>query len=220
MPIEQPKITQRGEETIASHPAFGQIGASRVSGHSALYDSEFRHHNYITVSIHRSRFHRGLSWDWHYAEDELIEVKLSEAQWATFVSAMNVGSGVPCTINHLAGKQVPDLPDPEPPTLQFQEEMRKTLEASTATLQKLIEAIDEMGLPKGKADAIKSQVRHSMMQINSNAPFVAKSFGEHMEKTVEKAKAEVHGYMTHVIQRAGLEAITGGQLPLQIERKA
>ncbi len=29
MPIEQPKITQRGEETIASHPAFGQIGASR-----------------------------------------------------------------------------------------------------------------------------------------------------------------------------------------------
>jgi hypothetical protein len=55
---------------------------------------------------------------------------------------------------------------------------------------------------------------------NSNASFVAKSFGEHMEETVEKAKAEVHGYMTHVIQRAGLEAITGGQLPLQIERKA
>ncbi len=36
MPIEQPKITQRGEETIASHPAFGQIGASRVSGLEAI----------------------------------------------------------------------------------------------------------------------------------------------------------------------------------------
>ena len=32
--------------------------------------------------------------------------------------------------------------------------------------------------------------------VSGNVDFVSDQFGEHIEKTVEAAKAEVHGYMT------------------------
>jgi hypothetical protein len=93
-PVSAPTRGPGGmDEMTTTHPAFGQIGASRVSGHIQLYDSDFHHNAYMTISIRRSELHRSLNRDWHYGRDELIEVALSEAQWATFVSAPNIGSG-------------------------------------------------------------------------------------------------------------------------------
>ncbi|KKL96942.1 hypothetical protein LCGC14_1839510, partial [marine sediment metagenome] len=83
-------------DTVERHPAYAQIGAMRVSGsHGAyLYGSDFRHQHYIMIQIHDSVLHRSLSGDRAHSGKRLIEVALSEAQWATFVSSLNQGSGV------------------------------------------------------------------------------------------------------------------------------
>src|SRR5436309_14907490 len=47
--------------TVSNHPAFGQIGASRVSGGEYLYGSDFKHQHYIVVQIHESTQYRELS---------------------------------------------------------------------------------------------------------------------------------------------------------------
>lgn len=52
-------------------------------------------------------------------------------------------------------------------------------------------------------------------EISANLPFIAKSFGKHMETVVEKAKVEVNAYANAAIARAGLEAL-GGKAPLQL----
>lgn len=41
----------------------------------------------------------------------------------------------------------------------------------------------------------------------------------HLEDVEERAKAEIHRYMTGVVQRAGLEALTSGELPLLLDHK-
>ena len=204
---------------MTEHPAFGQIVAVRTSGSRALYGSDFRHNAYMTIRIARSQLRRSLSYDRHHAREELIGVALSEAQWATFVSAPNVGSGVPCTIDHVQGARMPDLPDPASRVDQFRGEVEAKLQASLENLRTALKEIDEMGLPKGKAARLKQRIQHTYIQLASNLPYVAEQLGKHMEETVEKAKAEIHGYMTGVVQRAGLDALTNGVTPLQIEYK-
>lgn len=224
-PIEEPVIEtydqDRRHETKTTHPAFAQIGAFRTSGgNTALFGSDFNHNAYMTIRIGPSALHRTLSRDWHHGERlPYIEVALSEAQWATFVSAPNVGDGVPCTLQSLNGKTIPGLPDPTNRSDQFREEVKAKLDKSVQKVVDTIAKIDGLGLPKGKAAAAKEGLNSLLTELNANLPFVAKMFEEHMEDTVEAAKQEVHGYMTHVLQRAGIEAITGGQLPLQIEQR-
>mgnify|MGYP001199961301 CR=1 FL=1 len=218
-PIQEPETTvDEPGERISRHPAFGQIVAHRVSGHRSLYGSDFTHNAFITISISRSEMRRSLSYDWHHATDEIIEVELSEAQWATFVSALNVGQGVPCTIRRVEKQLMPELPPPPSRIDQFEQELKEKVQHSFDQLDIAIRELNEMGLPKGKAGRIRHRLEHVRMQLRDNLPFIAKSFSEHMETTVEKAKAEVHGYMSQVLQRAGLDALTNGKLPLQIEQ--
>ena len=66
-----------------------------MRGSTNLYDSDFRHNHYMTITIRASELHRDLNRDWHFGRNELIEVALTESQWATFVSAPNMGSGLP-----------------------------------------------------------------------------------------------------------------------------
>jgi hypothetical protein len=220
--IVQPVTVPSGEEwrneTKTTHPAYAQVRASRVSGSTNLYGSDFRHNHFMTISIRTSELRRTLSRDWHYGREELIEIALSESQWATFVSSPNMGDGVPCTLQRLNGQMVPGLPDPESRADQFSAEIKSKLDKTVARVKETLSRIDDMGMPKGKTRELKEGLEHLLTELRSNLPFVAKQFEEHVEDTVEAAKQEVHGYMTAVLQRAGVEALAAN-MPLQIEHK-
>jgi hypothetical protein len=221
--VEEPVTVPHGEpwreETRTTHPAFAQISASRVSGRAYLYGSDFDHQHYITLRIKRSQLHRNLSRDWHFDGEELIEVAMTEAQWATFLSSMNMGSGAPCTLERFNGQSVPSLPKPKPRADQFRAEMQKSMEKTDQRITDTITRIKEMGLPKGKTETLVSALEGLKQQINSNLPFVASQFEEHMEDTVEAAKIEVQGYVQGLTQQAGLEALTGYPTSLAISFK-
>lgn len=200
------------------HPAFGQLGASRVSGRRTLYGSDFEHNSYIQIRLSTSELNRDLSRDWPFAREGLFEICLSEAQWATFVSALNVGEGVQCTINYRHDKgYVPNFPIPDK-TAQYKDEFTGKLEKSVGLLKNLLAHIEAMPLPKAKKQMLDGPVKDVIRELNANLPFVAESFGEHVEETVEKMKSEVHGYIQGVLTRAGLEALQGTS-PVQIENK-
>lgn len=156
-------------------------------------------------------------YHWFHSRDELIEVGLSEAQWATFVSSPNMGMGVPCTIDSINCKPMPGLPDPVDRSKQFAGELDKKLGGCLDEIKEVIATLDGMGLPKGKTAAIRDLMQSLLRELQSNMPFVAQSFGEHVEDTVEKAKQEIHGYMLGVVTRAGLSALQGQSLPLALK---
>lgn len=200
--------------TVQRHPAYALIGASRVSGTTHLYGSDFAHRNYVTITVRRSERRRDPSRDWDCGREELIEVALSEAQWAAFVSAMNVGQGVPCTLERVAGVRVPDLPAPASRAEQFKGEfgaqLKKGREILMALKQKLAEG-------KGKRETVPL-LDHALAELGGNLGFVADQFGEHMEHTVEAAKTEVNAYMLNAVQRAGLAAL-GATPPIALDAR-
>jgi hypothetical protein len=203
---------RRHDDQIITHPAYGQIGASRVSGHAVLYGSDFVHNGFIHIRIHKSELHRGLSNDWHHEREQIVEVALSEAQWATFVSTLNMGSGTPCTITHIEGRPVPGITQPINRREQFQRETDDRLAHAVASLDALQAEIAALKISAKQQDALQSRVMIARQELTSNIGFVADQFGEHMEKTIEHAKIEVGAYLTGAVARAGLQAL--GATPL------
>jgi hypothetical protein len=226
--VQEPKVSkERGAgssiEEVLDHPSFAVIGASRVqsSGHT-LFQSEFKHQSLITIRIKGARVHRGLSNDRVSTSGRLpyIEVDLTENQWATFVSSLNVGEGVPCTMTYLHEQgYIPQIPKPPERKEQFTSEMRETLQDSIEHLKKIEAALKDAKMTEKLRNELMGHVRMAKQEIQSNMPFVEEQFAEHVEKTVESAKQEIHGYMVGHLQRAGLAALAQGGGPLQLDAK-
>ncbi len=221
---EQPVIKPADShisDSVETHPAYAQISASRVSssGKGAfLYGSDFGHNHYMTISISRSELHRGLSRDWAHPREEYIEVQLSESQWATFVSTPNSGTGAQCTLNHLMGNAIPQIPETPKRREQFENELGKHFDVALGALKELREKIADLRISeKAKAD-LRGDISHAEMNISGNLGFVASQFDEHMEETTEKAKMEVAAYAQNVLQRAGIAALTEANTPQLNER--
>ena len=223
--IEQPIVTTDPHDdrgTITTHPSFAMIGAYRTEGRTALHGSEVVHNSYITIKITRSEMRRTHSRWWFFGRKRVIEVSLSGAQWAEFLSNMNVGDGVPCTLEYADGVNVPRLPDPVMPTQKFEEEARGKLDAALQELAELnsFVASDQVKIPAKTKEHIHSRLNMATMQIRSNLPFVMESVVEHMEEFVTKAKIEVSAWATHQLVKLGLARINGQDGPIEIEDKS
>lgn len=215
-PIEE----RRGDETIQTHPAFGQITVNRVSGARTLYGSDFIHHGFVRVAIYESEMCRAYSHDRpHHSLVPLIEVDMSEAQWGSFVSSFGVGMGTCCTLNVVGDERMPWLPYEDRAARHFDEAKAK-IDKVAADLQTLRDKIAAgvQGLTKARQAEMLSAVESAITDLSSNLPFVAQSLSEAMEGRVEKAKSEVHAYVTNTVMRAGLGAIGRGDGPLLLER--
>lgn len=198
------------------HPAFGQISASRVTGGASLYGSDFEHRAFVEITISRSQLGRSLSRDWHFGKERLVSVRLSEAQWATFVSSLNIGSGVPCTLDRVAGKQAPSIP------LRTEQDIASSevVERARSMGEKVTQTIDAIkgelgaGISKKRCEEILAHLKSLEQDLNSNVEFYVDSFDKHMETTVEKAKIEVGAYVQSTLQRAGMESL--GVAPISL----
>ena len=211
-PVEDPVETIDPNDPSKSritHPSYAVIGASRVSGMTSLHGSDFMHQNYVTVTISSAEVDRHLSNDWTHGRRELIEVAMSEAQWATFVSSMNIGSGVPCTLQHVlvAGQIIPRLPDPPDRRERFAAELAANNKEALKSLEALTLLIMDSKLSGTKQTEMLKKVRWAEREIGSSSKFVADQFDEHMESTVEKAKIEVNAYAIRKLTSLGMDAI-------------
>ena len=195
------------EDYTESHPAYALIGASRVNSYpgTALFGSDFLHHSYIMVRISHGELSRGLSHDRaHSTGDQIVEVALSEAQWATFLSTLNMGDGVPCTLRWLDG----DLPGIAPDLdrrAQHRAEVDDTLRDAVRSITELRDAA-----PNKK---LRDMADRALTELTKNLDFVGRSFDKHAEQTIERAKTEVAAYIARAVERAGLQAL-GGQAPI------
>jgi hypothetical protein len=207
----------RGAER-ETHPAYAMIGASRVSsGRGALlFGSDFRHGHFMTVTIRAAELRRDLSHDWHFGGREYISVALSEAQWATFVSSPNMGHGVACTLEYrgpfedgVEPGHVPAISKVQDRREQFRGEAKETLASVVESLKQLTAALadPEITMSAKTRKTLVDIVRSAQQDMGPNLGFVAKSFDEHVDRTVEAAKAEVGAYLTAAVMRAGLQAL-------------
>lgn len=206
---EQPTVTQREgtPDFVEQHPAYGCITVNRVSGQTQLFGSEFTHHNYIAISIRTADLERSSSRDWHFPKKELVEVCMSEAQWATFISSTGIGSGSPCTINHFNGQSVPGIQRVKKTRDKFTGELDEVLDDIRRDLKAIRGQICSAKITKKERESLLGILSRVDRGLSGNLDFIANQFREHIEKTVEDAKIEVEAHTESQIIKAGLDAI-------------
>jgi hypothetical protein len=202
---EDPTIGERGEEI---HPAYGMIGASRISispPGTNLFDSDILHRNTVRIRIHSASRKRDLGHDWIHSEKEYVEVELSEAQWASFVSSMNVGDGVPCSIRYLHGEYLPEFPH-DPRLAHSIQETRNAANQAFERIQSAMAVYE--ALPSTPAAEKKTALRNLHFAIENATPnvdFASKSLMEQTENVVQKARADVEAFVITKARQLGLE---------------
>lgn len=182
--IVEPAKDERGDE---HHPAWALISASRLQGTPVtLFDSEVQHHHFVTVTIQTASRKRDLNHDHVYPDRQLLKVAMSEAQWASFVSSMGVGNGVPCTLEWIQGEgSMPEMPF-APRLQESMDEVRSAGDKALAQIRDAFEKVEEK--------PTKANIRHLRAMIEnapSNMEFAAKSLAEHAENVVQKARFDI-----------------------------
>lgn len=196
---EKPTLNERGDET---HPAWGLIGASRVSSGSpgtALFDSDIRHGHFVIVTVRRATRNRRLGRDWKHGEEEIVQIAMSEAQWASFVSTMNVGDGVPCTLESVGRERMPAV-EHEPRLAVSMDEVGRAGEKAMEEIQEAFAAYKK----KKTAENLRS-LESAIRNAPANMSFAAESLSEHAENVVQKARADVEAMVVRKAEQLGID---------------
>jgi hypothetical protein len=210
-PMQRPTETPvddgptRGE-VKREHPAFGMIGATRFTGATGnLFASPIKHNAGVMIRLVEA-YEQGNEYGRRqFGGKHIVEVTLSEAQWASFVTAMNVGSGVPCTISYRQTGEfvrVPGIDDDHPHVKRaadIKDKAKKDLALLTEFATKFRELLERGKAPtKGELRALYDKyILHAVDHAPGNYEFLANIVTEHMEETLTAARAEIEGYVLH-----------------------
>jgi hypothetical protein len=219
IPIERPR--EQGERKQFYHPCWGTITISRCSctPPQSLFGSNLSHSHFISLSIHRASKQRQLNRDDIYSEEEIIQVEMSEAQFASFVASMGQGMGTPCTIFRFDGYGITQAPTTDM-SRTFYQEGKEKLEELLPTLGEATDMTREMldtSANKTKLKNLAGKLHELESTINDVMPFILAQFAEVMENTVEAAKQEVNAY-AHQVNKdlAKLGAATEAYAPVPL----
>lgn len=209
------------KEELIQHPAFGTVQISRFTGGDFhLFGSNLKHSGGVALRVTKADLRRHLHEDWIHPSGEIVEVYMSEAQFAHMIASMNMGSGTPCTIQHIQGKRMERIP-PRPMVEQFKNELKEEVQQVASGLGELIKQIETLRaqktIKKSELDAVLAKASNIHQDIVSNLPFVHTQLEEAMDKTVNDGRIEIEAHITNAIKLTGLKALadaqTDGEIP-------
>lgn len=210
---EPPTRDGEGRET---HPGWGLIGASRVSAGGPgfpLFDSDIRHRHFVVVRLHRASRKRDLGRDWKHSDEKIVEIAMSEAQWASFVSTMNVGDGVPCTIESVGKERMPGV-EYEPRLALSMEEVQNAAVESMEEINAALAAYKE----HKTADNLRT-LEARIRNAPANMEFAAKTLSEHAENVVQRARADIEAIVVSKAEQLGIDPGEVSETPLLEEHQ-
>jgi hypothetical protein len=138
-----------------------------------------------------------------------VEVSLSEAQWASFVSSLGLGAGVPCTLQSVQGKQIPQIPGVQDKAAQFKGEAKASARKAMDALDGVEDQIAGLKISEKQKKELIDGLNVSRMTLRSSLNFVLSQFGEYVEDTMTKARIEVNAYAQQMLISTGLAKLLG-----------
>ena len=197
-----------------THPAYGLVGFTRTfsSAKHPLFGSSIEHSNSVRLTIKRASVSRNLNSDHFFGEGNLIEVEMSQAQFAEAITSMNVDEGTPCTIRFIAGEgKIPNI-ESKNAGEKFSNEFNSHIENNCLSAKKLFSEMQELfetkkSIGKGDRDELLKKFSHLIMEMDDNSKFISTQFDRQMNKTVSEAKAEVEAFVQNKLNLIALQTL-------------
>lgn len=200
--IVEPSRDEHGKEV---HPAWANVAVHRSSVSppgAVLFDSDIRHQHIITVTVSEAYRDRHLNRDWIGGGKQILELSMSEAQWASLLSSVN-SSGVPATITFRDTREG----DPHVPGMPYDPRLAHSANEVKDAAKKAVEDVAR-AMAAYKEKKTVGNLRHLEAMIGnlpSNLKFAADSLTEHTEEVVQKAKADIEAFVIDKANQLGIE---------------
>ena len=208
-------------EYTETHPSYGCISISQVSGKGVLFGSEVSHQHFLSLTISEARRVVDEPREFVMSNRELVRVSMTQAQFAEMITSPNRGGGTPCTIDRFTGDAGqpwvnpkhggrPAPPEPEHYTKKFKHIMTDTAEVITQHVKDAKAAID--ALADGRVNPTKANLKDlqgklysALMNMEKNLPYVMEQMEEGIENRMAAAVSEFESYITFSLKAKGLE---------------
>ena len=212
-PVE-PTVDADGEE---SHPSWALIGVSRVMAGGKgvpMFDSDVRHNNFVVLRVQTATRKRDLHRDWIHSDKLVMEIEMSEVQYASMISTMNSGDGVPATLRYVRDGKLQEVP-PAP----FDSRLEQTHTEVTSKTHETFGRIEEAWkVYKAKPNAAnRRELELAIQNASSNIDYAAKSLTEHAEAVVQKARADIEAMVVNAEQLQALGSGDTRRRPAELE---
>lgn len=217
VPIKSEKSSDG--DTVETHPSFGMVSVSRYTCNPPqhFFGSAIAHHAGVSLSISIASRRRNLSNNWYFEEGELVEINMTEAQFAELMCSFNT-SGVPCTMNHVnssVANLYPEMGVPPCPERnerkQIEAEFKREMSNVTKGLQDLIEKArvlqEKPSINKTDRKEFLDIAETLQRKIDSCLPFIQGQFNEAMDGVLVHAKADLESFTGQILRQAGVEAV-------------
>lgn len=219
-------MSVEGEDVTAPYMAIA--GFSRVSGRSNLHGVDYPIGNYIVFRVYQGKVKRSSTSDFHMADHRLpvVEIAMSEVQFAQMISGFNIGDGVPCTFKYRPepGTKMIQVEMPEPGATteeKFTADVRETtadaVKATQDALNLLNEVLAGKTVGKNQVREIQQHVETIKRELDANLNFILRRADEAIANRVTKGKAEMQAYASHIVTQMGLRAAGEHALANQVE---
>jgi hypothetical protein len=202
-----------------SHPSYGKIVLTKPSsGHGAcLFGSKVKHPSFVSMEISEATFSEDGFSEFVFGTKSIVNIYMSEAQWAHMVSSFGNGNGTPITIHSRAG--VGFIESPPEPTSVIDVAKKTANDVKLDLVKRLEDLKKDVEVLSGTAGTVKKKDLANLAHnfkilaswLSSNFDFLENQVKERMEVEVAKANIEIEAIVNNAVVRLGERAI-GAQL--------
>lgn len=207
------------------HPCFGLARFSRVFGYSGfMFGSDVQSENFIELTINHAERVQG-DYRVHYYDygKPIVRLKMTQTQFAELLTNMNIGNGVPVTLEAVNGERIEQFDLNEAKNHldelkdDFKERSKKTVNSLIETSNVLKRIINKKNLSKKDQEDAMNLLDRYITEIRSNMPFFIKLYKEETADIVQRAKSELDGMIQSCVIRAGVKALGLDSTPIKGE---
>lgn len=194
--------------------AAALISFSRISGSTALVDSEFDHQGYIKLRINQCKRQHSLSRTWWFSiqKDPYVDVDMSYAQFANLISNLNNGEGTPCTMKYLLDRKFPNV-EPEQSRVLFDKDIVNKVSAIKPAVDALARGIEDLKISVKSKQTLKALLHRVTRILDDSLPFIVSSYAEHLDNLKQKAELEISSYLDMRVHQYGQDALEALKFP-------
>lgn len=217
------------KDSSEQHPAFGLASFSRQSiggvKNHRLFGSSIDSFHTIRFTVSEAEVYHRLGADHFHDHKEIIELEMTEAQFAQLLTTMNSGPGVPVTIRRVNGERTPPLPDIPVEATKIRDKFRDNVEEWSKQLRTTTAEIEAILSKKGALTQVEKarvvELTSTLVgKMEGNMTFLVDQFNESVDGVLVQAKAEIEGFINAAVTRTGLEQLRGkGQAMLGMDEK-
>lgn len=193
------------------HPSYATLGISRFTGKGDFFMSPIGHNGGISFRINTAYKTRHLNGDSVFADKLLVEVQMSEEQFARAITNLNQGGGTPVTLSWLTGVG-PIKAEPREQYRNVYDDELVTGGEETLGKQKAVSAavralMAKSSVSKKDLQELLRTAETAEVALTSNLPFLLTRFKEKMDAVETAAKAEIASAIDNGLRSVGLESL-------------